>query len=178
MKHLFPADNAAPLRRLSRCSKCVFRALGLLGCGGFEMQLREWLKEEETANIQLQCQWMVTSSDGWNHVCAKHARAAKIDCILSTKRAGVSCVTAFHILLAFKHMFSEYLWAGVTSYIHIHGTHSSEGKRRQGKKDQRPRSNSGPTLYLGAFQPREPQSPYLQASHSTSLEAQVLSVAG
>ena len=27
--------------------------------------------------------------------------------------------------------------------------HSSEGKRRQGKKDQRPRSNSGPTLYRG-----------------------------
>ena len=34
-------------------------------------------------------------------------------------------------------------------YNHINGTHSSEGKRRQGKKDQRPRSNSGPTLYRG-----------------------------
>ena len=32
-------------------------------------------------------------------------------------------------------------------YNHIHWTHSSEGKRRQGKKDQRPHSNSVPTLY-------------------------------
>ena len=30
--------------------------------------------------------------------------------------------------------------------------HSSEGKRRQGKKDQRPRSNSGPTLTNGCLQ--------------------------
>ena len=33
------------------------------------------------------------------------------------------------------------------SYNHIHGTHSSEGKRRQGKKHQWPRSNLGPMLY-------------------------------
>ena len=54
MKYLFTADTAAPLERLNRCSsKCVFKAPGLLGCSGFEMQLREWLKEEETANIQV-----------------------------------------------------------------------------------------------------------------------------
>ena len=33
------------------------------------------------------------------------------------------------------------------NYNHIRGTYSSEGKRRQGKKYQRLRSNSGPTLY-------------------------------
>ena len=61
----------------------------------------------------------------------------------------------------------EYLWAGVTSYIHIHGTHSSEGKRRQGKQDQRLNSNSGPTLYHGVSATRametsrDPSSPSL-----------------
>ena len=54
MKYLLTADTAAALKRLNMCSsKCVFKAPGLLGCGGFEMQLREWLKEEETANIQV-----------------------------------------------------------------------------------------------------------------------------
>ena len=33
---------------------------------------------------------------------------------------------------------------------------AQKGKRRQGKKDQRPRSNLGPTLYR-EFQPRDPQ---------------------
>ena len=47
------------------------------------------------------------------------------------------------------HLCNEYLWAGVTSYNHIHGTHISEGKRRQGKKDWWPRLNSGSMLYRG-----------------------------
>ena len=49
-----------------------------------------------------------------------------------------------------------------TSYNHINRTHSSEGKRRQGKKDQRPRSNSGPTLYRAYMS--------LLPSHSTQYQ--------
>ena len=41
-----------------------------------------------------------------------------------------------------------------TSYNHIHGTNSSEGKRRQRKKDQRQCSNLGPTLYCGVSEHR------------------------
>ena len=40
-------------------------------------------------------------------------------------------------------------WWVYPIYIHIYGTHSSEGKRRQGKKDQRLRLNLAPTLYSG-----------------------------
>ena len=52
----------------------------------------------------------------------------------------------------------EFLWAGVTSYNHIHGTHSSEGKGNRGKRT----SNHAWTQDLcsiAEFQPREPRRP-------------------
>ena len=57
-----------------------------------------------------------------------------------------SCYMILKLFEKYFVLFSECSWAGVT-FSNLYGTSQLQRKRWQWKKDQRPRSNSGPMLY-------------------------------